>query len=246
MSNLKSHIVITGASGGLGREIVFAFAKRDILIGLHYSKNEDAVYKLSEQITKDGVTPYLIQSDFSTKSAVKSFVDIVRSQNRKIDVLILNAGMVIENLLVKTSEKMWDEIMQINYKTPAKIIDKLAENYLSKNSHIIIVGSHSGLKGKNGLAAYSASKGAVIGLAQDTAKRYAKKNILINVILPGWLKTEMTNNISDNDYKKNISENILNRPTDTKEVAEFIFLLTRMKNISGQVFAVDSRPVVAL
>jgi len=242
----SKHIVITGASGGLGKEIALAFARDDSLIGLHYSKNEDAVSELSKQITGKGADSYLIQSDFSKESSAGTFVDKIYSQKQKINVLILNAGAITENLLLKTSESEWDKIMMINYQTPVKILDALAENSLAENCHVIIIGSHTGLKGKNGLAAYSAGKGALIGFTVDAAKKYAKKNILVNVILPGWLKTEMTRSISDIDFKKNVSENLLGRPTDTKEVAEFILSLTKMKNISGQVFALDSRPILGV
>jgi len=242
---IKHHILITGASGGLGKEIALAYARQDVLIGLHYSTNEEVVYELSKQISKRKGAPYLVQADFSNGSDVKTFVDKINLQKQKINVLILNAGAVSENLLVKISENEWDKMMQINYKTPVKILDELSKNSLAENCHVIIIGSHTGLKGKSGLAAYSASKGALIGFARDAAKKYAKKNIFVNVILPGWLKTEMTVHISTAAYKKNVSENLLGRPTNLKEAAEYILLLTRMKNISGQIFALDSRPVVA-
>ena len=243
MNNFSKHILITGSSGGLGREIALVFARQEALIGLHYSKNEKVVLDISKQILKKKASSYLIQSDFSKSSDIKIFVDKVNSQKQKVNVLVLNAGAVTENLLIKTSENEWDKILQINYKATVEILDKLSEHSLAENCHVIIIGSHTGIKGKYGLAAYSASKGALIGFASDAAKKYAKKNILINVILPGWLKTEMTRHISDIDYKKNISENLLGRPTNTKEVSEFILSLTRMRNISGQVFALDSRPV---
>ena len=239
--SFSSHIIITGASGGLGREIALKFAKRDTLIGLHYSKSENKVLELSKQIIDRGAETYFIQSDLSEKNPTEKFIDQINSQ--KIDALVLNAGTVSENLLVKISENEWDEIMQINYKSPVKILDRLAEHSLSENCHVIIIGSHTALKGKKGLSAYSASKGALIGFASDAAKKYANKGLLINVILPGWLKTDMTRNISADDYKKNISENLLNRPTDIKEVADFILYISQTKNISGQVFALDSRPV---
>lgn len=239
----SKHIVITGASGGLGREISLAFAQTGCLIGLHYSKSENIVTELSEQITDKGAGSYLIQSDFSKNSGAEIFVDKL-SPKPKIDVLVLNAGAVSENLLLKTSEDEWDRIMMINYQTPVRILDKLAEKSLAENCHVIIIGSHTGLKGRNGLAAYSASKGALSGFAGDAARKYAKRNIFINVIFSGWLETEMTRSISAADFKKNVSENLLGRPTNTKEVADFIFSFTKMRNISGQIFAIDSRPLI--
>ena len=246
VNNFSKHILITGASGELGSKIALKFAGCDTLIGLHYSKNEEIVNELSRQISNKKGESYLVQADFSNNSGVKTFVDKINSQKQKIDALVLNAGAVSENLLVKISENKWDEIIQINYKTPVKILDELAKHSLSENCHVIIIGSHTALKGKKGLSAYSTAKGALIGFALDAAKKYARNGLFVNVVLPGWLKTEMTRHISDSDYKKNISENLLGRPTNTKEVAEFILSLTRMRNVSGQIFALDSRPVVAL
>ena len=239
----SSHILITGSSVGLGREIALTFARQDSLIGLHYSKSENVVLETSKQISEKKAKSYLIQSDFSKSSDIKIFIDKVNSQKQKVNVLVLNASAVTENLLIKTSENEWDEILQINYKATVEILHKLSEHSLAENCHVIIIGSHTGIKGKSGLAAYSASKGALIGFASDAAKKYANKNFFVNVILPGWLKTEMTQHISNTDYKKNVSENLLGRPTNTKEVSEFIFSLTQRRNISGQVFALDSRPV---
>ncbi|RLD11322.1 MAG: hypothetical protein DRI44_03850 [Chlamydiae bacterium] len=246
VNNFSPHIVITGASGGLGKEIALAFARANVLIGLHYSKNEKVVYELSRQITHKNANSYLIRADFSEKFNVKTFIDKINSQKQKIDVLIINAGAVSENILLKTSENEWERIMRINYKTPAKILGNLADQLLAENCHVIIIGSHTGLKGKTGLAAYSAAKGALIGFAFDAAKKLAGKNIFVNVVLPGWLETEMTRRMSATDFKKNVSENLLRRGTNTKEVAEFILSLTKMRNVSGQVFALDSRPIVAL
>ncbi len=243
VNNFSKHILITGSSGGLGKEIALVFAQQDALIGLHYSKNENVVLEISKQISEKKADSYIVQSDFSKSSDIKIFVDKVNSQKQKVNVLVLNAGAVTENLLIKTSEDEWDKILQINYKATVEILDKLSEHSLTENCHVIIIGSHTGIKGKYGLAAYSASKGALIGFASDAAKKYANKNFFVNAILPGWLKTEMTRYISDTDYKKNVSENLLGRPTNTKEVSEFILSLTRTRNISGQVFALDSRPV---
>ena len=240
---MNHHIVITGASGGLGKEIARAFAQEANLIGLHYAKNRRKVENLSEEIIKNKAAAYLIQSDFSKENFTENFVEQLPEQNNKINVLILNAGVVEENLIIKTSEEEWDKILNINYKAQVEILEKLSEKSLAENSHVIIIGSHAGIKGRAGLAAYSAAKGALIGFAKDAAKRLAKKNIFVNVILPGWLKTEMTKHINSSVFQKNISENILDRATETKEVAEFIFSLSKMKNVSGQTFALDSRPL---
>ncbi len=157
----SSHILITGSSGGLGREIAYAFARQDALIGLHYSKNEENVRKLSMQLSEKGSESYLVRYDFSKSSNINNFVDKIKSQKHKINVLVLNAGTVTENLILKTSENDWDKTLHINYKANVEIIDKLSDNLLAEGCHVIIIGSHTGLKGSKGLTVYSASKGAL-------------------------------------------------------------------------------------
>ena len=143
-----------------------------------------------------------------------------------------------------TSKKsMLYKILKINYQVQVKIIEELSENHFAENAHIIIIGSYVGLKGRKGLAAYASGKGAIIGFALDAAKRLAAKNICVNVVLPGWLKSDMTAQINDDEFRKNISENLLGRGNNIKEIAEFIFNISKMQNISGQIFALDSRPL---
>jgi len=240
---ISQHIIITGASGGLGSEIALTFARKGCFIGLHYSKKREKVEIISKQINEVGGLAYLIQSDFSNNKFEEKFIEQIKKEVKKIDVLVLNAGAVIENLIIKTTEKEWDKILNINYRAQVKLLERLSEEFLAKNSHVIIIGSHVGLKGGAGLAAYAAAKGALIGFVKDVAKKLATKNIFVNVVLPGWLKTEMTAHISKSDFHKNVAENLLGRGNTPEEIASFIFAMSKMKNVSGQTFALDSRVI---
>ena len=236
------HAFITGASGGLGREIAVALAQPDSLIGIHYARDEEKASETASRAAERKATPYLVHADFQDKAAVDCITSQVKARNIKLHVLVLNAGAVAENPVVKISENEWDKLIEINYRTPVRLLDSLAESCLVEGCHVIITGSLAGLTGRAGLAAYAASKGALLGFVRDAARKFAKRNILINAILPGWLKTEMTQGLSDVMFDRFIAENCLGRPTTCKEVALFVSYLTKLENVSGQVFALDSRP----
>jgi len=108
-------------------------------------------------------------------------------------------------------------------------------------AHIIFTGSLVGMRGQKALSSYSASKGAIHGLVCDAAKRLANKNILVNEIIPGLLKTEMTKEIDDKKFSEMVSENVLGRGTSCEEVAKTVAFITTLKNVSGQSFFLDSR-----
>ena len=244
ISSHNLHAFVTGASGGLGSEIALALAYPGSVIGVHYFKNEEKAHEISGKIIQKKASPYLVHADLSKKDSAEIIAEQIRSKILKLNVLVLNAGAASDNLIINTSEKEWDSLMQLNYKTPAKLLNSLAESSLAKGCHVIITGSLTGLKGKGGLSAYAASKGALIGFTRDAAEKYAKKEILVNAILPGWLKTQMTEGLTDAEFDDLSSENLLGRPTTCKEVAEFVSYLTKLKNVSGQVFALDSRPAI--
>jgi len=112
---------------------------------------------------------------------------------------------------------------------------------MTEGSHIILTGSLVGLRGQKAISSYSASKGAVHGLVRDAAKKLAKKNIFVNEIIPGLLKTEITKDVDEKKFSEMISENILGRGTTCEEAAETVVFLTTLKNVSGQSFFLDSR-----
>ena len=242
IQNLKfKHIIITGASSGLGQAIAIEFARPGTKIGIHFSKNKIGVELTVQKVKEKGANPYLIQSDFSDKNAAKSFCKKIPENFGKINILVLNAGISSVSFISNSSEKFWDDIINVNYITNSKIISLISENKMADEGHIILTGSLVGLRGQNAISSYSASKGAIHGLVRDAAKRLAKNNIFVNEIIPGLLKTEMTKNIDDEKFSEMVSENVLGRGTTCEEVARTAVFITTLKNVSGQSFFLDSR-----
>ena len=112
---------------------------------------------------------------------------------------------------------------------------------MADGGHIILTGSLVGVRGQKAISSYSVSKGAVHGLVRDAAKRLANKNIFVNEIIPGLLKTEITKNVDNEKFSEMVSENVLGRGTTCEEVARMAAFLTTLKNVSGQSFFLDSR-----
>ena len=161
----------------------------------------------------------------------------------RLDAVINNAGITKDNLLMRQSENDWDGIMKTNLKGCFNVIRTMAP--LMKKSgggHILNISSYSGLKGKAGQPAYSASKAALVGLTHTAAKELAPYDIRVNVLLPGYMMTEM-GATALKAMEKAREDSISKKLSDPLEVAEFVACLLGTKNITGQVFSLDSRTV---
>lgn len=171
-----------------------------------------------------------------------SALNKVKFSGQKLDLLILNAGIIHNELLLKESSENFQEIIQKNLTANFTICRQLVPGLKkSENSHIIFISSLSALKGNIGQAAYSAGKAGLIGLAKSLAKELAEDNIKVNVILPGFMKSKQTITLPQtivNTYK---NANILRRFNTLKEISSFINWLSATRNISGQIFNLDSR-----
>ena len=159
-----------------------------------------------------------------------------------VDVLINNAGITRDGLVLRMPEEDWDDVINTNLSGPFHCI-RAASGIMTKQrrGHIISIASVVGVQGREGQANYSASKAGLIGLTKACAKEFGPWNINVNAVLPGYIPTDMGDTISDTVLERILKENALNRISDPKEVAEFIYHLSLMKNVSGQVFNLDSR-----
>jgi 3-oxoacyl-[acyl-carrier protein] reductase len=237
----KRHVVITGASGRLGRAFAAAFSLPHTLVGLHCTPRSNKEDFPPPGIVESGAVPYIVQADFSVPGAADTAAAEIQKAADRLDVLILNAGITLNKLLLHTREEEWDAVLAVNYRSQAALLARLADTCMGSGSHAIIIGSLTGLRGQRGLSAYAASKGAIIGYVQDAARQYGNKGICVNGILPGWLKTAMSGSLSEEQFSQAISENCLGRGATCEEVAAFAVYLTGTQHISGQLFSLDSR-----
>lgn len=229
--------VITGSTGGLGREIVNIFLENDYRIVLNYFMSETSAREIENNLGKNRVMA--LKADVSKFDEVAAMARIVYNKWGSICVLINNAGITKDNLLIKQTEGEWDTLMKVNLKGVFNMI-KAFTPLMKEGGHVINISSYSAIKGKEGQAAYSASKAAILGLTKTASIELAQYKIKVNTILPGYMPTKMGLN-ARNALNKAKEDSLLNVLSDPKEVARFILYLAETENITGQIFTIDSR-----
>jgi 3-oxoacyl-[acyl-carrier protein] reductase len=231
---------ITGASRGLGREIALMLGENGYNVAINYLNSEKGAKEIADRIGKNAL---IIKADVSDMKQVEIMVDTVYKKWGRIDVLINNAGITKDSLLIKLKEDDWDKILNVNLKGCFNNIRTFSPLMIkSGGGHIINISSYSGLKGKEGQAAYSASKAAIFGLTYTSARELAEYNIRVNTILPGYMKTDM-GMASGKAMERARSESVIGTLSEPQDVAGFIVYLLKTVNITGQIFCLESRIV---
>ncbi|HDH53796.1 MAG TPA: SDR family NAD(P)-dependent oxidoreductase [Nitrospirae bacterium] len=230
--------LITGSSRGLGKVVALAFSKRGHQVVIHYKDRKNEAEEVASQI-KDS---FVLKADVGDFNEVKTLVNDVINKWGRIDVLINNAGITKEALLIKTSEKDFDDVINTNLKGPFNFIRTVGRHMMKqKSGHIINVSSFAGVKGKEGLSAYSASKAGLTGLMKTAAKELNRYNIMVNAVLPGYMLTDMGTEANDRAKETALKESLVENFSEPDNVAEFICYLSETTGITGQVFNLDSR-----
>ena len=239
---MKKVIVITGASRGLGRALALRFAEAGFRVVVNYLHSKDSADEIVKEIFNMGGEALSFSADVRSPEDVKSIITSIYEQWGTIDILINNAAITRDNILPKLTSEDWKETIDTNLTGPFNTI-RAASKYMikRKRGHIINISSWSGVKGRSGQAAYSASKAGLIGLTRSIALELGRFNIQVNAVIPGIMKTDMTKDLPESVKDKIVSSNILNREQDMAEVVEFIYNLSKMNNVSGQIFNLDSR-----
>jgi 3-oxoacyl-[acyl-carrier protein] reductase len=228
----KQVALVTGAAGGLGAGIVEELARRgwQVAAGWHRQQLAEA----------DDILP--VELDVTAGESVKEAVKQVLARWGRIDLLVNNAGLTINQTLAQTSEEDWEQVMNVNLRGAFLLSKAVIRGMLKQRSgQIINVSSFAARSGPRGQAAYASAKAALIGFTQAMAKEGGSRNVQANVILPGVMPTEMTTGLPEDVMKAFAEANALGRINEVGEVARFIATLADMKNISGQVFQLDSR-----
>ncbi|MBN2653887.1 MAG: SDR family oxidoreductase [Nitrospirae bacterium] len=228
--------LITGAAGGLGRAVADQFYKNGYFVALNYFSSARAAEDIAVCM---GDRASAIQADVSIYADAVRMVETAAKLTGSINVVVANAAVTADALLIKQKEQAWDRIMDVNLKGGFNTV-KACVPYMNYGGSIIIISSYSGLKGKAGQAAYSASKAALAGLMKTAAIELADQNIRVNMLLPGYMDTPMgRRNETAMDAAR--SESILGRLSCPKEAAELIYLIASSSSITGQIFCLDSR-----
>lgn len=236
--------LITGASGGIGKEIVKKFVQNGYKVIAQYNKNKNAIDELLTELEREnlGGTVYPVQADFTHLNSIeKMFLDVFSKFNG-VDVLVNNTGIGLYKLITDTTEKEWDEIFDVNVKSVYYTVNKVLPFMLNKKAgKIVNVSSMWGISGASCEVAYSASKAALIGYTKALAKELAPSGINVNCVCPGVIDTKMNARFNKEEMDALIQETPLNRLGTPKDVAELIFFLTEEKSsfITGQIISCD-------
>ena len=239
--NNKSAI-ITGASRGIGRGIALEFAKQGCNVAFTYSKSVEQANKLITELESYDVKAMGYQSDASSFSDSELLIETVLNDFPGIDILVNNAGITKDNLLMRLSEKDFDDVIKVNLKSVFNMTKAVQKTFLKqRKGSIIHMSSVVGVKGNAGQSNYSASKAGIIGFSKSIALELGSRNIRSNVIAPGFIETEMTKKLSEEIVEKWRKAIPLKRGGTPEDIANTcVFLASDLSSyITGQVINVD-------
>jgi 3-oxoacyl-[acyl-carrier protein] reductase len=239
--------LVTGASRGIGREIALELARQGVDVVVNYAGSEAKAREVVEEIKGLGREAIAIQCDVSNSESVTDMVKETVDHFGKIDILVNNAGITRDNLLMRMKENEWDDVMNINLKgvflcTKAVTRQMMKQRY----GRIINISSVVGVSGNPGQANYVAAKAGVIGLTKTSAKELASRGITVNAIAPGFISTEMTDQLTEDIQNEMLKMIPLAQFGEPKDIANTVVFLASddSRYITGQTIHVNGGMVM--
>ena len=220
--------LVTGGSRGIGRSICLALSKRGALVAINYRSNNEAALETQKAIEASGGKAVLVQFDVSDAETSKSAIDALAKEHGGLHVLVNNAGVAINGLLMRFKADDWDKVLDINLKGAFNCA-KAASRYLlkaRKDGRIINISSVVGETGNGGQVAYAAAKSGLLGLTKSLAKELAGRGVCVNAVTPGFIETDMTAEHLPEDQKEKLLETIplgqIGQPQDVANAVAFL------------------------
>jgi len=239
--------IITGGAKGIGRAISVKLGSMGANIVVNYSGSQKAAEELVEELKAMGVKAVSIKADVSDFEQVQKMFDDVNESFGSIDILVNNAGITKDTLIMRMSEDDFDKVISINLKGTFNCI-KAATKYMIKqrSGRIVNIASIVGIIGNAGQANYVASKAGIIGLTKSAARELSSRNINVNAVAPGFIKTSMTDELPDKIKNEYLDKIPLKRFGDPEDVADVVSFLCSHESryITGQVINVDGGMVM--
>ncbi len=235
-------VLITGSSRGIGMAIARAFAKSGANVIINYVSSEKQALLLSEEINKSGGNSLSIKADVSNFNESKMLIDKAIESFGKIDILINNSGITKDNLMLRMSESDFDKVISVNLKGTWNMCKNITRHFLkNKSGSIINITSVVGIIGNPGQTNYVASKAGIIGLTKSLAKEFGSRNIRVNAVAPGFIKTEMTDKLPEDIKNQYLNQIPLKKFGSTEDVANICLFLAsnQARYITGQVINVN-------
>jgi 3-oxoacyl-[acyl-carrier protein] reductase len=244
---LKDDIAfITGSARGIGREIAEVFAREGALVIIS-DINTEAANKTAEEIRAKGFKADSFPCNVTSLTEVEQTIDKILDKHGRIDILVNNAGITRDNLFLRMKEEDWDVVLSVNLKGTFNSSKAVCKAMLkARKGKIISIASVIGVMGNAGQANYAASKGGVIALTKSLAREFASRNITVNAVAPGYIRTDMTDKLSE-DVRNKILEAVplgrMGSPVDVANVC--LFLASKEADyITGQTILVDGGMVM--
>ena len=240
---LKNKIaLITGAGRGIGRAIAIALAKEGAEVVINYNGSEERAKEVKQTIEENGGKASIYKCNVSDFTACEAMIKDIVKEYGHLDILVNNAGIVRDMLMVKMTEADFDAVINVNLKGTYNMMKATYKHFMKQRSgRIISLASVVGIMGNAGQANYSASKAGIIGLTKSVAKELGGRNVTVNAIAPGYIATDMTDQLSDK-AKDMISSGIpMKRAGSPEDVANAICFLASddASYITGEVLRVD-------
>ena len=233
--------VVTGASGGIGKAVALELGRRGADMAL-LARSQGRLEEVAAQIQDLGNKALVIPTDVSSSESVQAAVKSVQSELGRVDILVNNAGITRDNLIMRMGEDDWDSVIDTNLKSVFLFCKSLARLFLKqKSGRIINITSVVGLTGNPGQSNYAASKGGIVSLTYTLAKELASRGVLVNAVAPGFIETNMTEELGD-EVREAAAQGIpLGRFGKAEEIAQAVAFLASpgASYVNGVVLRVD-------
>jgi len=232
--------LITGASRGIGKEIALELSNLGAEVIINYSSSDEKAEKVVNLIKKSGGKDHKLKFDVSREDSVSSDFEEIIKINGSIDILINNAGITRDGLLMRMKSEQWDDVLNTNLKG-VFLCTKYASKFMMKkrSGSIVNISSVVGIIGNPGQANYSAAKAGVIGFTKTCAKEFASRGINVNAIAPGFIETEMTEKLNTEDILKVIPLGKLGSCSQIANLVSFLVSSEAGNYITGQTISID-------
>lgn len=234
--------LVTGASRGIGKEIALELARKGANVVVNYAGSESRAQETVEEIKALGRESFAIQANVKDANDVQRMIDETIACFGALHILVNNAGITRDNLMLRMKEEDWDEVLDTNLKG-VFLATKLVSRQMMKQrwGRIINISSVVGFSGNAGQANYSAAKAGIIGLTKSSARELASRNITVNAIAPGYIVTDMTDQLADSFKEELLKQIPLGRLGEPKDIAKMTAFLAGDDSsyITGQTFHVN-------
>lgn len=220
--------IITGASRGIGKAIAIKFAKEGANIVINYRNNEEEALKVKEELEQLGVKTLIVKADISDLKQAENLIKQAKKEFGQVDILINNAGITKDNLIIRMKESEFDQVIKINLKGAFNCLKAVTPIMLKQRSgKIVNMSSVVGVIGNPGQVNYCASKAGLIGMTKSLAREIGVRGINVNAIAPGFIDTDMTRVLTEEQKKNILSQIPLNKFGNIEDISKYSLIFSK-------------------